>query len=168
MRQYKQPSLHFIYDEPFQQIDERAHEFRTYNAGINRLAKSLEKAQTWAEKQMGLARATGENTEAIERRHNHIIKQRRATLSALHPTWTPEDTNRWVYAQRPTETPYLDIKEQQRNAAERMAERDATRQTMMQAAKGLRDQGIKGRDAIRMLELAEWTPQEAQQILSWA
>ena len=167
MRQYKAPSLHFIYDNAFQQIDERAHEFRTYNAAVNRLAKSLEKAQAHTETRIAINQATGQDTAPLESRHQRIVQQRRRALATLHPEWTDRDLHSWIFADRPTATPVLDRREQQRAADVRVAEGDQTRKAMMQTVIDFRTAGISKADAARYAQMADYTEQEARTIAAW-
>ena len=167
MRQYKAPSLHFIYDNAFQQIDERAHEFRTYNGGVNRLAKSLEKAQAHTETRIAINQATGQDTAPLESRHQRIVQQRRRALAVLHPEWTDRDLHSWIFADRPTATPVLDRREQQRAADVRVAEGDQTRKAMMQTVIDFRTAGISKADAARYAQMADYTEQEARTIAAW-
>ncbi|MCB0123664.1 MAG: MarR family transcriptional regulator, partial [Caldilineaceae bacterium] len=165
-RQYKAPSIHFATGELFAEIDERRHEFRTYNAGVNRLAKSLEKAAARTENQIGFTRAGGGDTTALEDRQRNITRQWREALGALHPDWDHREIHEWMWAEKPTATPYLDRREIERAAAERAAERRYAEQAIRAAIADFTSQGIGRTEAARMLEYTDYSDHEKRMILS--
>ena len=95
------------------------------------------------------------------------MQQRRQALATLHPEWTDRDLHSWIFADRPTATPVLDRREQQRAADVRVAEGDQTRKAMMQTVIDFRTAGISKADAARYAQMADYTEQEARTIAAW-
>jgi hypothetical protein len=71
----------------------------TYKKQAQREAKRMESAQQWAKAEQEQAEAAGEKEKALklERRFNHLAKQRIPHLSTLHPDLSAKEIERLAY-----------------------------------------------------------------------
>jgi DNA-binding MarR family transcriptional regulator len=96
-RQYKAPSIHFIEPAALETIRQRRREFRTYNGGLCRWERTLERAQSRAEKTACDLSAVGADTSQIERKIARFAEQRRTVRSQLYPQMDAAELNKWAY-----------------------------------------------------------------------
>lgn len=121
----------------------------------------------WAQKTADRA-ATEEDRRLAEKRANRYAQQRFAAVKLLHPDWTDEQAREHIYAQGARHRPWIDRKIELREAAQRLAERQAETAAMQGTIDDLRRQGRKGAAAYSDALFAGWTPAEAAKIAAIA
>ncbi|MBK8468038.1 MAG: winged helix-turn-helix transcriptional regulator [Chloracidobacterium sp.] len=96
-RQHKAPSIHIIEAHAFQVLQFRRQEFRTYNGGLCRWERTLERAQNRAEKTACDLATVGADTTQLERKIARLTEQRRRVREQLYPSMSNDDLNKWAY-----------------------------------------------------------------------
>lgn len=96
-RQHQAPSIHFIEPSTFEALRQRRQEFRTYNGGLCRWERTLERAQIKAEKTACDLSAVGADTKPLEDKIAYFAEQRRKVRAQLYPAMGAEELNKWAY-----------------------------------------------------------------------
>ena len=93
------PKVYSFVSDFWPKIEEMTPNLRTFNRYPQREAKRMERAQQWAKAEQEQAEAAGEKEKALklERRFNHLAKQRIPHLSTLHPDLSAKEIERLAY-----------------------------------------------------------------------
>ena len=170
-RQYKAPSIHFLPADAYDRIaQELAPTLKTYGLGVHRLDKQLEHRQRWAEEEVKAAKKSGNaGDQSLAEKRVALAQERRLKLQPLlHPERSAEQHKEQVYITPDRRRPWVDRQIEQKEAADRLADRTAEAEAlslaMQRTVDDLRKAGRRGPDAYNDAIFAGYTEREAAQI----